>query len=78
MVPEGWPDASVPSSILYFLALHRHLPPGGNMSFLFSSELWESVETHQLVKNGVLFLISDSLHELILLLKKETWFKNNS
>lgn len=77
MVPEGWPDASVPSSILYFLALHRHLPPGGNMSFLFSSELWESVETHQLVKNGVYLYIRQS-PELILLLKKETWFKNNS
>lgn len=77
MVPEGWPDASVPSSILYFLALHRHLPPGGNMSFLFSSELWESVETHQLVKNGVYLYVRQS-PELILLLKKETWFKNNS
>lgn len=77
MVPEGWPDASVPSSILYFLALHRHLPPGGNMSFLFSSELWESVETHQLVKNGVFLYVRQS-PELILLLKKETWFKNNS
>ena len=73
MVPEGWPDASVPSSILYFLALHRHLPPGGNMSFLFSSELWESVETHQLVKNGVYLYVRQS-PELILLLKKETWF----
>lgn len=77
MVPEGWPDASVPSSILYFLALHRHLPPGGNMSFLFSSELWESVETHQLLKNGVYLYVRQS-PELILLLKKETWFKNNS
>lgn len=38
VIPGGWSDPSVPSSVIHliFLALHRHLPPGGNMSFFFS------------------------------------------